>query len=163
VPAALDAIGRRNLTGLLFGLWGLGSMVGGVAISRVGPSGDPPRRLAVLLAAWGAAHVAIGAAGSAVVLALLLLVAGVAIAPTFVSANGMLDHLAPRGTLTEAFTWISTGLTAGLALGSAIGGAITEAVSPGAAMAVLGVGGLLAAGLVSLTARGALRPAQAAV
>lgn len=163
VPAALDAIGQRNLTGLLFGLWGLGSMVGGVAISRVGPSGDPPRRLAVLLAAWGAAHVAIGAAGSAVVLALLLLVAGLAIAPTFVSANGMLDHLAPRGTLTEAFTWISTGLTAGLALGSAIGGAITEAVSPGAAMAVLGVGGLLAAGVVSLTARGALRPAHAAV
>jgi hypothetical protein len=161
VPAALDEMGHRDLTGLLFGLWGLGSMLAGVAISRVGPSADPPRRLALLLVAWGAAHVPIGLAGSPAVLGLLLLAAGVSIAPTFVSANGMLDRLAPRGTLTEAFTWISTGLTAGLALGSAIGGAITEAASPGAAMAVLGVGGFLAAGVVALTAHGALRPAVA--
>jgi hypothetical protein len=113
----------------------------------------------VLLVAWGAAHVAVGLAGSTLALAVLLLAAGFSISPTFVSANGMLDQLAPRGTLTEAFTWLSTGLTAGLAVGSAVGGAITEAASPGTAMAVLGVGGLLAAGLVALTARGALRPA----
>jgi MFS family permease len=159
VPAALDELGQRDLTGLLFGLWGLGSMLAGLAISRAGPSADPPRRLALLLVVWGAAHIAIGLAGSAAMLGLLLLAAGVAIAPTFVSANGMLDQLAPLGTLTEAFTWLSTGLTAGLALGSAIGGAITEAASPGAAMAVLGVGGFLAAGVVALTAHGALRPA----
>jgi MFS family permease len=159
VPAALDEMGHRDLTGLLFGLWGLGSMLAGFAISRAGPSADPPRRLSLLLVAWGAAHVTIGLAGSPGALGLLLLAAGVSIAPTFVSANGMLDQLAPRGTLTEAFTWLSTGLTGGLAMGSAIGGAITEAASPGAAMAVLGVGGFLAAGLVALTAHGALRPA----
>jgi MFS family permease len=158
VPAALDAMGERDLTGLVFGLWGLGSMFAGLVISRVGPSADPPRRLTWLLVAWGAAHVPIGLAGTPLVLGLLLLCAGLSIAPTFVSANGMLDHLAPRGTLTEAFTWLSTGLTAGLALGSAIGGAITEAVSPAAAMGVLGVGGFLAAGVVALTAHTALRP-----
>jgi MFS family permease len=161
VPAALDAMGQRSLIGLLFGLWGLGSMLAGFAISRMGPSADPPRRLAILLTAWGAAHVAIGLATSTTALALLLLAAGLSIAPTFVSANGMLDRLAPRGTLTEAFTWLSTGLTAGLALGSSIGGAITEAASPGAAMAILGVGGFLAAGVVALSAHGALRPATA--
>jgi MFS family permease len=159
VPAALDAMGQRALTGLLFGAWGVGSMIAGLAISRVGPSADPPRRLTVLLVAWGAAHVAVGLAGSTAVLALLLLAAGFSISPTFVSANGMLDQLAPRGTVTEAFTWLSTGLTGGLALGSALGGAITEAASPGTAMAVLGLGGLAAAGLVALTAHGALRPA----
>jgi hypothetical protein len=137
-------------------------MVAGIAISRVGPSGDPPRRLALLLVAWGAAHVAIGLAGSPGLLGVLLLAAGLSIAPTFVSANGMLDLLAPRGTLTEAFTWLSTGLTAGLAVGSAAGGAITEASSPGAAMAVLGLGGFLAAALVALTAHGALRTRTAA-
>src|SRR4051794_17331659 len=162
VPAALDAIGHRDVTGLLFGLWGVGSMAAGIAVSRVGPSGDPPRRLALLLVAWGAAHVALGLAGSPGLLGVLLLAAGLSIAPTFVSANGMLDRLAPRGTLTEAFTWLSTGLTAGLAVGSALGGAITEASSPGTAMAVLGLGGFLAAALVAHTAHGALRPRAAA-
>ncbi|MEA2466459.1 MAG: hypothetical protein QOJ57_585, partial [Thermoleophilaceae bacterium] len=161
VPAALDAMGRRNLTGLLFGLWSIGSMLAGFAVGRVGPGRDAPRRLAILLAGWGAAHAAVGLAGSTAMLALLLLVAGLSITPTFVSANGMLDELAPRGTLTEAFTWLSTGLTGGLAIGSALGGVITEAASPGAAMVVLGAGGFVAAALVGLTARGALRPAIA--
>ena len=29
VPATLDAMGHRDLTGLLLGLWGVGSMLGG--------------------------------------------------------------------------------------------------------------------------------------
>jgi predicted MFS family arabinose efflux permease len=74
----------------------------------------------------------------------------------------MLDHLAPRGTLTEAFTWTSTGMTIGIAAGSALAGALTESVSPGAALAVLGAGGVLAAGLVALSASGPLRATRPA-
>jgi MFS family permease len=162
VPALLDETGQRDLTGLLLGFWGIGSMAAGLVVGRAGPGKDPPRRLALLLLAWGAAHAAVGFGSSPLSLALLLLVAGSAIAPTFVCENGMLDKLAPRGTLTEAFTWISTGLTAGIAIGSALSGAITEAASPGTAMLVLGSGGLVAAVLVALTANGPLRPSSAA-
>jgi MFS family permease len=162
VPAALDAMGHRNLTGLLFGLWGVGSMVAGFAVGRLGPGADPPRRLALLLVAWGAAHAAIGLAGSPALLGLLLLAAGLSIAPTFVSANGMLDRLAPRGTMTEAFTWITTGLTGGMALGNSLAGAIAEKVSPGAAMAILGAGAIVGAGIVAATAHGPLRAARRA-
>jgi MFS family permease len=165
VPALLDAMGKRPLTGLLFGLWGIGSMAAGFVVARLGPGDDPPRRLAVLLVAWGAAHAAIGLANSPLAVGLLLLAAGVSIAPTMVSANGMLDHLAPSGTLTEAFSWTSTGLTVGIAAGSALAGALTEAASPGAAMAILGAGGVLAAGLVAVAASGPLaeaRPSPAA-
>lgn len=161
VPALLDEHGQRDLTGLLFAFWGLGSMAAGFATARAGPGTNPPRRLAWLLVLWGAGHAALGFGSSPLSVALLLLVAGSAIAPTFVCENGMLDKLAPRGTLTEAFTWIATGLTVGIATGSALGGAITDAVSPGAAMFVLGSGGLLAAVLVALTASGPLRPATA--
>jgi MFS family permease len=162
VPAALDAMGHRDLTGLLFGLWGVGSMAAGFAVGRLGPGADPPRRLALLLMAWGAAHAAIGLAGSPALLGLLLLTAGLSIAPTFVSANGMLDRLAPRGTMTEAFTWITTGLTGGMALGNSLGGAIAENVSPGAAMGVLGAVAIVGAGIVALTAHGPLRAARPA-
>jgi MFS family permease len=158
VPASLDAMGHRELTGLLLGFWGVGSMLAGFAVARGGAPADAPRRLALLLVGWSAAHTAIGAAGAPATMALVLLAAGAAIAPTFVCANGMLDHLAPAGTLTEAFTWTQTGMVVGVAAGSAIAGALVEATSPGFAMALLSAAGLLAALLVRAAAAGPLRP-----
>jgi hypothetical protein len=157
VPAALDAMGHRGLTGLMLGLWGVGSMVAGLAVARVGMPADAPRRLGLLIVAWSAAHAAIGVAGTTVALSLVLLVAGAAIAPTMVCANGMLDDLAPAGTLTEAFTWTQTGMVVGVAAGSATAGALVDATSPAVAMALLASGGLLAAGLVRAGAAGPLR------
>jgi predicted MFS family arabinose efflux permease len=89
-------------------------------------------------------------------------VAGASIAPTFVSVNGMLDDLAPAGTLTEAFTWTSTGISIGIAAGAAIGGAVVDAASPAIAMAALGTGGVLAALVVRAAASGPLRAAAPA-
>jgi MFS family permease len=157
VPAALDTTGHRELTGILLGLWGVGSMLGGLAIGQLGAAKDAPRRLSIALAAWGLAHAAIGVSGEPLALGLILLVAGASIAPTFVSANGMLDDLAPAGTITEAFTWTSTGLAVGIAAGSAMAGAVVEASSPAIATAALGAGGVLAALLVRAAAAGPLR------
>ena len=159
VPAALDATGHRELTGLLLGVWGAGSMFAGLAIGRLGAAADPPRRLALALGAWGIAHAALGVSGEPAVLGLLLFVAGATIAPTLVSANGMLDDLAPVGTITEAFTWTSTGIAVGIAAGSSVAGALVEAASPAVAMAALGAGGVLAALVVRAAATGPLRAA----
>jgi MFS family permease len=162
VPAALDTTGHRELTGVLLGLWGVGSMFAGLAIGRLGAATNAPRRLAIALAAWGLAHGAVGVSGEPLVLGLVLLVAGATIAPTFVSANGMLDDLAPTGTITEAFTWTSTGIAVGIAAGSAVAGAIVEASSPAVAMAALGAGAVLASLVVRAAAAGPLRaPAPA--
>jgi predicted MFS family arabinose efflux permease len=161
VPATLEPLGKEQLTGLLLGVWGVGSLAASFAVARAGAAADPPRRLAALLAAWGAAHVAIALAVGPLSLAGLLLLAGAAISPTIVSANAMLDHLAPPGTLTEAFTWTTAGMTAGVAAGATLAGAIVEAASPTLAFAALGGGGLLAAVLVRATARSALRPVVA--
>jgi MFS family permease len=157
VPAALDSTGHRELTGVLLGLWGVGSMFAGLAIGRLGAATNAPRRLAIALAAWGLAHGAVGISGEPLVLGLLLLVAGATIAPTFVSANGMLDDLAPTGTITEAFTWTSTGIAVGIAAGSAVAGALVEASSPAVAMAALGAGAVLASLVVRAAAAGPLR------
>ena len=161
VPATLEPLGREKLTGLLLGLWGVGSLLTALLVARAGAASDPPRRLAVLLAAWGAAHAAIALATGPVSLGVLLLLAGASISPVMVYANGMLDHLAPAGTLAEAFTWTTTGLTAGIASGAALAGVLVESASPSTAIAVLGGGGILAALIVRATARGALRPAVA--
>jgi MFS family permease len=162
VPAALDAMGHRDLTGVMLGLWGVGSMAAGLVVGHLGAPADPARRLALTLSAWGAAHALIGFASAPLGLALLLLLAGVTIAPTFVCANGMLDGLAEPGTLTEAFTWTMTGVVGGSALGAAIGGALVDAASPAVALAVLGGGGILAGLIVRTASTGPLRPLQPA-
>jgi len=161
VPALLEPLGREKLTGLLLGLWGVGSLLTALLVARAGAASDPPRRLSVLLVAWGAAHAALALATGPVSLAVLLLIAGASISPVMVYANGMLDHLAPAGTLAEAFTWTTTGLTAGIASGAAVAGVLVESASPSTAIAVLGGGGILAAVIVRATAHGALRPAVA--
>jgi hypothetical protein len=161
VPATLEPLGLERLTGLMLGLWGLGSLLASFAVARAGAAADPPRRLAALLAAWGAAHAALALAAGPFTLGGLLLLAGGAISPTIVYANSMLDRLAPAGTLTEAFTWTTAGMTAGVAVGAALAGVIVETASPSLAFAALGGGGLFAAALVRAAARGALRPAVA--
>jgi len=161
VPATLEPLGDDGLTGPLLGIWGVGSLIGGVAVARAGAAGDPPRRLTLLLAAWGLAHAALGLATEPVSLALILLIAGGAIAPTIVYANAMLDVLAPAGTLTEAFTWTTAGTTAGVALGAAVAGAIVESADPSLAFALLGGGGVVAALVVRAAASGPLRATAA--
>jgi predicted MFS family arabinose efflux permease len=74
----------------------------------------------------------------------------------------MLDDLAPAGTLTEAFTWTSTGISIGIAAGAAIAGAVVDTASPAIAMAALGAGGVLAALVVRAAASGPLRAAAPA-
>ena len=119
VPAALDATGHRELTGLLLGVWGAGSMFAGLAIGRAGAAADPPRRLALALGAWGIAHAALGAVGRA----------GRARACCCSSParrsrrpssrpTGCSTTWRPVGTITEAFTWTSTGIAVGIAAGS---------------------------------------------
>ena len=161
VPALLEPLDESGLTGPLLGLWGVGSLVGGLVVAHVGAPTDAPRRLAWLLAAWGVAHAALALATGAFTLAVLLTLAGAAIAPTIVCANGMLDGLAPPGTITEAFTWTTAGMTAGVAVGAAVAGAIVDSASPSLAFALLGGGGVFAAVLVRASAPGTLRPALA--
>ena len=157
VPAVLEPLGRDSLTGPLLGVWGVGSLLGGLAVARAGAAADPPRRLAALLVAFGVFHAGLALGTAPASLAALLLLAGVAIAPTIVYANSMLDTLAPAGTLTEAFTWTTAGLTAGVAAGAALAGAIVESATPSLALGLLGGGGVLAALIVRAAAAGPLR------
>jgi hypothetical protein len=157
VPAGLDAAGQRDLTGLVLAVWGVGSMLGGLIASRAGAPRDGVRRLAWLLVAWGAAHALVGVAAGPVAFSLLLLLAGATIAPTFVCANGLLDGVAPPGTMTEAFTWTSTGMTAGIAAGAALAGTLAESAGAGIALAALGSGAIVAGAIVLLAPGRALR------
>ena len=111
------------------------SLIGGLAVARSRPPADPNRRLVLLLCATAVADALVAAAPGPWTLALALVLAGTCIAPAFATLYAMVADLAREGTLTESYTWITTGITAGAALGSAAGGALIDAHSPHAAMA----------------------------
>ena len=139
---------------------GRGSLVGGLAVARSRPPADPNRRLVTLLWATAAADALVAVAPEPWTLAIALVVAGSCIAPAFATLYAMVADVAREGTLTESYTWITTGITAGVALGSAVGGAVVDAVSTHAAMA--GAAGMVAvATLVTTSGIGARRSVAA--
>jgi MFS transporter len=147
--AFAEEAGAKGAIGPLLAAWGLASMAGGAVAVRAGAPRDPVRRLVALLGALAAADALLAAATGPVVLGALLLVAGLAIAPAFAIVYGLAGDVARAGTVTEAFTWLTTGIGAGLAAGSALGGAL--AASDGAAAGFLAAAG--GAGLAAAVVR----------
>jgi predicted MFS family arabinose efflux permease len=134
----------------LLALWGLGSLTGGIAATRLGGAVSRPRGLTVLVAALALAHGAlIFATGSVLALAILITLAGATIAPTVASIYAMVDAATPAGSETEAYSWLVTAELVGAALGAALGGSLAQHAGASAAFALVGVAGGLAA-LVAL-------------
>ena len=154
VAAAAEGLGSAGAAGPLLGLWGAGSLVGGLAAVRLGGGAHTAAGLTLVLGALTAGHLAlVPAAGSLVALAAVLVVAGAAIAPTYASVYAMVDRAAPSGTATEAFAWLATAIAIGASLGSATAGAVAESAGPAAVFALAGAAGAAALIATALRAR----------
>ena len=151
VTATAHGLGSAAAAGPLLGLWGLGSLLGGIVATRLGGAAQSTRGLALLLAALALTHGAlILTTGSVVAMGAVILVAGATIAPTASSVYSMVDPAAPAGTSTEAFSWLVTAGLAGAALGAAAAGWLAQIDGASGAFAAVGVAGgltVLVAGL----------------
>jgi MFS family permease len=127
MPAFAEGLGHRAGAGALLAVWAVGSMVGGLAYGARSWGNDPARRYTVLVTALAVGIAPLSVAGGWVPMGALLLVSGVTIAPTVACGYLLIDRSAPPGTLTEAFTWASTGFMSGAALGNALGGLVIDA------------------------------------
>jgi predicted MFS family arabinose efflux permease len=149
---ATDVAGAASAAPLM-GLWGAGSLVGGMLAVRLGGGAHTATGLTLVLAALAAAHLLlVPAAGSLVALSAVLLVAGATIAPTCATVYAMVDDAAPAGTVTEAFAWLTTAMSVGGALGATVAGSVVERSGPAAAFALAGCAGLVAVLIVMLRA-----------
>ena len=130
-----------------------GSLAGGLVYGARTWPGTLRRRLAVADAGLGGRLLRCSRWRTAdSVLAALLALAGLLLAPTTVVGSTLLDRVAPAGTATEAFAVMVMGIVAGTAVGNALGGALVEGAAFEAA--VLSAGGIAAAGaLVALRIR----------
>jgi MFS family permease len=126
LPGFADSHGHRELAGVLLATWSVGSLFGGilygainwrrptdsvyVALSALLPLGFLPALLAPSIAA----------------MTLLILSAGVLIAPQTAACNQLIGAVAPAGAVTEAYAWPVTTTLIGFAPGTAVGGALLE-------------------------------------
>jgi MFS family permease len=157
---AREALGDPGRVGLLFACIAGGSTAGGLWYGSRHWHG--PERLRLPIALVG---VTVGLAAVAVLLggvegvvrrppfgllAVLLVVAGMCIAPALIAINNLVDGLAPRSRLSEAQAWISTMYTAGGAAGAAVAGLLVDSGGPGRGFA--GACALMCTALAAATA-----------
>ena len=143
VTAAAASLGSPAAAGPLLGIWGLGSLLGGIVTTRLGGGARRAGSLVVLLAALAVGHGALLlTTGSALALGAVILLAGASIAPTVSSIYAMVDRAAPAGTRTEAFSWLLTASSSGAAAGAAVAGALVQSAgAPTACAFALAAGG----------------------
>lgn len=156
-----DGHGGDAVYGWMMAGIGLGALVGGTAYGARRWSGVPERRLRLLVALLAVCYLPLTLMPEAVAMVLLTVVAGVFLAPCIACAFIIVDRHAPRGTVTEAFSWLVTTFTVGASVGTGLAGPVVQAggarwgfVLPGAAGAVSLLVLLATRGVLAASARG---------
>ena len=128
VVAGAEQLGSRTYAGPLLALWALGSMVGGLVFGSRAADRGPEQRMIPLLALVVAGIALLAVATGLVQLGAGMILAGLGIAPAIACLYLLVDRLAPAGTVTEAFTWVTTAFSTGFAIGNALGGSLVHQV-----------------------------------
>ncbi|MYS93362.1 MULTISPECIES: MFS transporter [Streptomyces] len=126
VPYA-DEHGGDVVYGWLMAALGFGALVGGAVYGARQWAGEPARRLRVLVALLVVCYLPLMLMPDAVAMVALTALAGVFLAPAIACAFVLVDRHAPRGTVTEAFSWLVTTFTVGHSVGTGVAGPVVEA------------------------------------
>lgn len=141
--------------GVFLTAWAAGSLVSGVVVGAVQWRRPAAVRFRVGAGLLALSLVPLPWVGPPVLVGALLLVSGMAIAPTMIASVAVTQAAVPRSRLTEALGWNSTGLAAGLALGAAGVGRLLDLGGSAA-----GFGGVVAAGVLLILAAAGVRVAR---
>ena len=155
LPAFAQELGAPEWAGVLLSVWALASAIGGLAYGARNwrlPLDSVYLRLAALLPLGFLPALA---APSVAAMALLIVPAGLLIAPLGAAGNQLIGQLAPAGAITEAYTWPVTAMIAGFAVGTAVGGALVEGVDWQACFVAASATGVLGA-LIAYSQRATL-------
>ncbi|WP_405818940.1 MFS transporter [Streptomyces sp. NBC_00838] len=153
--AYADDQGRESVYGWLMAALGLGALLGGLVYGARQWTGTPERRLLWITALLAAGYLPLMLTPGVVAMTALAALSGVFLAPALACAFIVVDRHAPRGTVTEAFSWLVTTFGVGAAFGTGVAGPAVEYAGTPAGFAVAGAGGV-AALLVLLVTRSVL-------
>jgi len=143
--AFADEQGHKGYAGGLLALWALGSLLAGGVTGAVHWRRGPSFRARVGAFGMACAMAPLYFVDSVPLMGLLLLIGGVAIAPTMIAGMSLIQSSVPPARLTEGMAIMHTGLIAGVAPGAALSGAVIDAHGASAAYLVCLGAGVLAA------------------
>ena len=140
--ALAEQSGHKTWSGPVLAIFALGSLIGGLAYGSRMWTGSLASRLL-----WGVTGSGLGAATfifapNLAVLAILMFITGLVIAPTMAVGDGVVHALVPRSRLTEGMAWTRMGLDLGVASGAWLTGVLLERGGPSHGFAVTAVAGL---------------------
>ncbi|WP_274567620.1 MFS transporter [Streptomyces spiramyceticus] len=143
--AYADDHGREAVYGWLMAALGLGALAGGMVYGAREWAGVPERRLRVIVALLALGYLPLMLTPGIPAMTALAALSGVFLAPALACAFIVVDRHAPRGTVTEAFSWLVTTFGVGAAVGTGAAGPAIEhggtvasfAVAAGAGVAAL--------------------------
>ncbi|WP_243766305.1 MFS transporter [Streptomyces sp. GC420] len=145
-----------GLAGVFLSLIAVGSMIAGVTYGAVNWRLPQARLLSVTTFLLTLGVVPLAFVDSSLVMAFFAVVAGIAISPALIAGSTLLESVAPKGSLSEAFSWLTSAGALGIGSGTAAGGALAD-LGSSAYAAWAGVGGGLVALGLSLAGQRALR------
>lgn len=159
VDVTMIAFAREHsapgLGGVFLSLTAVGSLIAGTVYGAADWRLSQAQLLSITTCLLTLGAVPLAFAGSLVMMGFLAVFAGVAISPALIAGSTLLESLARKDSLSEAFSWLSSMGVLGIASGTAVGGQLASlGSSQWAAWAAAG-GGTVALGL-SVAGRPAL-------
>lgn len=122
--------GISGLAGILVALQATGSVIAGFWYgANAERLGSVDHALIVLLGAMPATTILLVVAPALWAVIPLAVISGCVVAPLTATQNLLAGELAPRGAVTEAFTWVTTAVVVGIAVGNAAAGVVVDATS----------------------------------
>jgi predicted MFS family arabinose efflux permease len=151
--AFADHAGHRPLAGALLACYAGGSMVSGLVFGAIRGDLAPRRSLAVGLAVMTVTAAVLPPVSSLAVLAPLLFIAGLGIAPSLISAFTLVERTVPTRAVTEGLTWLTTALVVGFSGSTWLAGQLVDGAGVGWAFAVGAVSAAVALVVVAASYR----------
>lgn len=142
--AYADEHGGGMVSSALLSALGVGALAGGLVYGAREWPGRPESRLRLLVGLLALGYLPLVLVPGVVGMTALTGVAGVFLAPALACAFVVVDRHAPKGTVTEAFSWLVTTFGVGSAVGASVVGPAVESGGAVAGFAVAGGGGLAA-------------------
>lgn len=132
IVAFTDEQGQKSLAGWVLAISSFGSLLAGFLVGARQSVSQPISRLRLFTLLLVASLLPLPLAHTTWQLTIGMFIMGLTIAPTLIAAVNLVEHVTALSRLTEALTWVTTGLSGGVALGAVISGRVVENVSASA-------------------------------
>jgi MFS family permease len=154
------AVGQPGITGFIHASLGVGSAVAGIATAFIPERIGPERRVLIAVSALLLMSVPLLFVGSLQMLALVVAVAGCAVAPFMIGVFTLAERVVAPGRVATAMTVLAGATGIGYAAGSAAAGRLADQYGYSAAFAVA-VAAMLVGLILVVSSQGRLRAALA--